>query len=254
MIVVYHLLPSLAVGGIETMATRFMAECPDDIDYRLIVLSKEGPLDIPLTKQLKTKVEYLGSTNSPITDIRAAMRVLAISDSVVVSSTWRAAIVVWLAKRMGSIPHHVAFTHRSSVAHSIDRLLRTWQVHNCVFNIADSESAANWVRNATGCENVAVLQPIFSPPKALEKRDSRMRICFIGRLAPVKNIEWVCQLVEKISVLGLPFTFHIYGPDAGSKVQLDRWIKEHADVHFVSGLVVEYCGSLAPEAVHRIAA
>ena len=236
------------------MMTRFMAECPPEIDYRLLVLSTEDTTEIPLSATIRDKIEYLGPSNSPRTYLRAAFRVLAHRDAIIVSSTWKAAFVVWLSRRFSTVDRHIAFTHRSSVAHRIDRVLRTWQVKHSLINIADSQSSAVWVRHATGGCDVIVIDPIFTPPTLPSTRPHDLSICFIGRLAPVKNLETVCKLVDKLVAQRLSFAFHIYGPDAGSKHQVIQWINKYHHDRSNLGLDFAYLGPIPPQDVHQVAA
>lgn len=253
-IAVFHVLPSLAVGGIETMITRFMNECPSDIDYRLLVLSTEDTTEIPLSAKIRENIQYLGSKKSPFTYFRAVFKLIQNSGAIVVSSTWKAALVVWMTKRLCTVARHVAFTHRSSEAHYIDRILRRWQVKDSMLNIADSRSSAEWVINTTGRCDVTVIDPIFPPPMQPSPKTHDLTICFIGRLAPVKNLETVFKLVESLATEGLSFTFHIYGPDAGRKHHLDQWLAKHQQDRVHANLNLAYLGPLPPQEVHHVAA
>lgn len=253
-IVVLHVLPSLTVGGIETMMTRFMGQCPSEIDYRLLVLSTENATKIFLPEAIRSRIQYFGINLSPITYLRAACKLVAHKDAIIVSSTWKAALVVWLVKRFCTVARHIAFTHRSSPAHHIDRILRTWQVRHCFLNLADSQSSAQWVRRAAGRSDVTVIDPVFPPPIQSSPKAQGLTICFIGRLAPVKNLETVFKLIEGLVAQGLSISFDIYGPDAGSKYLVDEWItKNHRD-RFNPNLSLAYLGPLAPQQVHQTAA
>lgn len=253
-IVVLHILPSLTVGGIETMMTRFAAYCPAEIDYRLLVLSTENATQIALPEAMRSRIQYLGINLSPITYLRAACMLIEHEDAIIVSSTWKAALVVLLAKRFCTVARHIAFTHRSSAAHHIDGILRTWQVRHSLLNLADSQSSAQWVRRAAGRSDVTVIDPVFPPPiKSLPKAQD-LTICFIGRLAPVKNLETVFKLVEGLAAQGLSLSFHIYGPDAGRKHLVDQWIEKNQLDRFYAKLSVAYLGPLTPQQVHQTAA
>jgi glycosyltransferase involved in cell wall biosynthesis len=253
-ITVFHVLPSLAVGGIETMITRFMNECPPDIDYRLLVLSTEDTTEISLSAKIRENIQYLGSSKSPFTYFRAVFKLIENSGEIIVSSTWKAALVVWMAKRVSTVARHVAFTHRSSEAHQIDRILRRWQVRHSLLNIADSRSSAEWVSHATGRCDVAVLDPIFPPPAQFSSKRQELSICFIGRLAPVKNLETVFKLIETLAIDGLSLTFHIYGPDAGKKHHVNEWVAKHLQDRGSANLNIAYLGPLSPQEVHQVAA
>ncbi len=236
------------------MVTRFMEECPTDIDYYLLVLSTEATTKIPLPAATRAHVYYLGPSHSPVTYLRAAFMLIARRNTVIVSSTWKAAMVVWLSKRVCATPRHLAFTHRSSCAHWVDRIMRTWQVRNAHMNIADSASSARWVSNTTDRNAAEVVNPIFSPPAALPSKSSELAICFIGRLAQVKNLDTVCKLAEKIAAHGLTFVFHIYGPDGGSKATVDEWIKANPPSRGGYGMRAAYMGPIPPKEVHQVAA
>lgn len=254
MITVYHILPSISVGGIESMVVRFMHECPSDIDYRLIILSNKGICDIPFSKNVGERIYFIGNVNSPLTYFRAARKIAFNKNCVIISSTWRAAIVVWLAKKMHCIPFHVAFTHRSSAAHFIDRICRTWQVKNSVLNLADSEAAANWVISVAPFCSPVIIHPVFAPPKNFARwNGSELRICYIGRLAPVKNIDIVCRLADKIREKCGEISFDIFGPDAGSKYLLESWINTWRQDRSSPYINVQYRGVIAPDAVHSVA-
>lgn len=253
-ITVIHILPSLAVGGIETMITRFIAACPPEIDYRLFVLSTEDVTKIPVPARIRERIEYLGPNGSPLTYIRGAFKLHEQRDNLIVSSTWKAAFVVWLANHLGFISRHVAFTHRSSVAHRFDRIFRSWQVKHSLANIADSQSSALWVRRISGRCDVLVVDPIFKVPTCWWPKARSLSICFIGRLAPVKNLDTVCKLIDRLAAQGTPLVFHIYGPDAGSRVVIDHWMSKHQDDKGKGGLDLAYLGPISPLDVYQVAA
>lgn len=253
-ITVLHVLPSLTVGGIETMMTRFLSECPQEIDYRLLILSTEDATAISLPAKVRPSIQYFGASTSPITYLRAAYKLVKNRSAIIVSSTWKAALVVWIAKRFSTIARHVAFTHRSTEAHHIDGILRSWQVKDSLFNLADSESSAEWVSRATCRSDVTVINPIFLPLIESSPKPQNLTICFIGRLASVKNLETVFKLIEALVAQGLSLTFHIYGPDAGKKHLVDEWITKHQNDRIHRNLQLAYLGPLPPQEVHQVAA
>jgi glycosyltransferase involved in cell wall biosynthesis len=253
-ITVLHVLPSLTVGGIETMMTRFLSECSQEIDYRLLILSTEDATAISMPAKVRPSIQYFGASTSPITYLRAAHKLVKNRSAIIVSSTWKAALVVWIAKRLSTIASHVAFTHRSTTAHHIDGILRAWQVKDSLFNLADSQSSAEWVSRETGRSDVTVINPIFLSLIDSTPKPKNLSICFIGRLAPVKNLETVIKVVEALVAQGLSLTFHIYGPDAGKKQLVDEWIAKNQGEHINKNLQLAYLGALPPQEVHEVAA
>jgi glycosyltransferase involved in cell wall biosynthesis len=51
-------------------------------------------------------------------------------------------------------------------------------------------------------------------------------VCFVGRLNPVKNIGYVCRLVEEIAERVGMVVFDVFGPDEGSKAEFDDWVSQ----------------------------
>jgi len=78
----------------------------------------------------------------------------------------------------------------------------------------------------------------------IRKKDDPLRICFLGRIAPVKNLDYALKILSKLM---LPINFDIYGPKEDKKywdlckVIIDS-LPESIDVN--------YMGSIENDSVH----
>lgn len=223
---VFHLIPSLEIGGIETMMTRFVDRCPSDIPYVLVIFDGIERVGITLTDAMLQRIIPLGAAR-PLRRIVSMVRfIMDQRNAVIVSSTWKMAAMVLLARLFGWRGTHWSFTHRSSSAGPIDQILRRWQVRHSDLCLTDSAAAAAWVRRQGVAVRIEELLPIFTPPEAMPRRGIRLpaRICFVGRLAPVKNLPSIFKLIETLTSAGLAIEFDIYGPDGGQLALVEEWL------------------------------
>ena len=249
----FHVIPSLTVGGIQSMLVRVLVSCPTEIDYHLVVLSEFKVSDIPIPEIYRDKVHYMGNQNSPITFFKAAIMLAKANTKVIASSTWRASIVVGILNLFGCRPFHVAFTHRSSKAHYIDSCLREWQVTTADLNIADSAAAAEWINIRCKSKPTITIPPIFQVQNETRSPKKGMKICFIGRLAPVKNLETIFKIIGKLVEQNVSVSFHVYGPDEGCLKQVDDWIKIYNKDPQIRTVDLDYRGAIQPNNVHKTA-
>jgi len=242
---VFHLIPSLEIGGIETMMTRFIERCPADIRYTLVIFDPSSRRGIHITDAMRQRVLPLGGAG-PARRVAHLLRfIMANRGAVIISSTWKMAAMVLLARLIGWRGRHWSFTHRSSSAGPLDYILRRWQVRHSEICLADSAAAAAWIRHQGSTARLEVLRPLFPPPPIGRRKDGGMpiRICFVGRLAPVKNLSCVFELVEALASEGVATAFDIYGPDGGQLSMVQSWLSRTGP----PGLYRQYLGVVPPD-------
>lgn len=227
---VFHLIPSLEIGGIETMMTRFVDSCPTDIPYTLVVFGGGVRTGIALTDAMRRRIILPGDVRLLRRIANMVRFIISHRADVIVSSTWKMSAMVFLARLCGWNGSHWSFTHRSSAAGPIDYLLRRWQVRHSQLCLADSAAAAKWIRRQGVKTPIEELRPIFRPPSvpARTSISQPVRICFVGRLAPVKNLPAIFALIESLASAALTVEFSVYGPDGGELPAVARWMKRSA--------------------------
>lgn len=241
---VFHLIPSLEIGGIETMMTRFIDRCPPDISYTLVIFEGADRSGIALTDAMRQRIIPITGTGNARRAINLVRFLKNNRDDVIVSSTWKMAAVVFIARLFGWTGLHWSFTHRSSSAGPIDYIMRRWQVRHSGLCLVDSAAAGEWVRRQGVKVRIEELPPIFAAPSARTRAalKSPVRFCFIGRLAPVKNLPTVFTVIEALGSAGLALEFDIYGPDGGLLEMVEQWVKRPA----LPTLRCRYLGAVPP--------
>ena len=227
---VFHLIPSLEIGGIETMMTRFIDRCPPDISYTLIIFEGADRSGIALTDAMRRRIIPMPGAGIARRVVNMVSFIKNNRDDVIVSSTWKMSVMVFMARLFGWAGRHWSFTHRSSSAGLIDHIMRRWQVRHSDLCLVDSAAAADWVRRQGVKVRIEELPPIFTPPSVQPRAalEPPIRICFIGRLAPVKNLPTVFTVIEALESEGLAIEFDIYGPDGGLLAVVEKWLKRPA--------------------------
>lgn len=233
------------------MVVRFLESCPSDIEYKLFVLSERRVDDIEIPNNIKHRISYFGSRWSIFTFAKASLIFRQMGGGVIVTSSWKAVIVLLMVRALGIRPFHIAFTHRSTEAHIVDKILRRWQIRNADLNIADSEAAGDWVRGLVPAGMIKIIFPLFQVKAQCNKADEYLRICFVGRIAPVKNLVTIRQIIEGIGRKIGRLKFDLYGPNEGSMDEVEKLVSNCKNDSTLSGLEVQYCGPIQPSQIHR---
>ncbi len=147
-------------------------------------------------------------------------------------------------KRWKKLPY-LALARSTGVLRNI-----TWQ--------ASSEYEAKDIRSAAGpaSRRIFVAPNLGAPdselpiaePTRLKPACEPLRVCFLARISPVKNLEFALEVLRKVTV---PVAFHIYGPigDAG------YWSRCQALINSVGPPVsVEYRGGVEHDRVADVLA
>lgn len=251
MIKKFHLLPTLKIGGIETMMAKFLAECPTQLDYHLVVLDKPNEDDVNIPPKFKENIIFLGRSSFLLTQYTAIKFVLQNRKNIIITSTWRSALIVFIVSMFCSLPFHLSFTHRSTSAHRLDRFFREWQVKNCLLCVADSESALSWVQGTGSDRPIQVIHPVFLPISTKKQKNitESIKICFLGRLAPVKNISTICRFIDILIAKKIEIEFSVYGPKGGAEHVLTSWIASRLE----SGITLDsYKGPVQYKDVSKV--
>lgn len=226
--VIYHLIPRLKAGGIESMALRFLKDDSRTVPYKIVVYEKS---DSQCLNELGVNASSVVDLSTSIVCggyFRVIKYLLKRSDQIVISSTWKSAMIMWLISRFKHFGLHVSFTHRSTHAHFLDDFFRRWQVRNSCLQLVDSDASAEWVlSHIDASSNVRVVPPIFATKTSTSGFPAvclPLRVCFMGRLNAVKNIPGVCMLVDILAEKIDSVVFDVFGPDEGSKVDFDDWV------------------------------
>jgi glycosyltransferase involved in cell wall biosynthesis len=244
---IYHIIPKLKIGGIETMLIRYLNSCPLEINYKLIVIANVN--DYKLESSTLNKIHFINGNNIFACYFNALMFILLNRNNIFITSTYKSVILFYIINIFVKLNFHVSFTHRSSTAHFVDKYFRKWQIKNSKYCIADSIEASRWIKNISNNIPVKVIIPLFKPNINITYRNcvtDTITICYIGRLAKVKNFQTIFQFIKILSKMGKKIVFDIYGPDDGELNYILNWIKFNSS----DDLLCSYKGHIDHETVY----
>jgi len=245
---ILHLIPSLKTGGAETAALNYLRSA--HLRRRYFVVVFRG-VDAGLLQVLPTKVRRRVLSIAPGRLTWLTGRLIGFlrrhRSSVIITSMWPSALALMVASVCWRFPKHVAFTHRSSSAHVVDSIVRNWQVRHSMVNLADSEKSAQWVRRRSQVD-VTVLPAVFASGLEAGARTlgKSIRLCFVGRIAPVKNLGGILDLFELLLQGRSDLALDIFGPDGGDLAAVLARIAARG-----LGDAVRYKGVLSPDRVQE---
>lgn len=226
--------------------TRFIDQYQGKTPYNLVVFDGLGNCGIDLTPRMRSRIIPIAGRGPFVRAWNLLVFLAHHRRDIIISSTWKMAVLVLVARIFARLRYHWSFTHRSSSAGVIDRNVRRWQVRHSTMRFADSAAAAAWIRAQGVTDNVVELPLIFNVPHAGEARGMMalpVRVCFFGRLSPVKNLPTVFSFIDGLARRGVETVFDIYGPDDGKLHEVQAWLKSSAPAN----LLRRYLGPVAPK-------
>lgn len=241
---VFHLIPSLQIGGAETIVLNYLRSQELRKGYFVVVFRD---MDMSLLKLLnhsqRRRVIFMRGGYSGLLSCRLIAFLIRHRASVIVTSMWPSAMALMVASCFARFSRHIAFTHRSTSAHLLDFIVRRWQIRHAVLTLADSEKSASWARKQSSGVRVAVLPAVFGSGIAGGGRTigAPIRLCFIGRIAPVKNLTAILNFFVMLNRKCPEATLDIFGPDGGDLAAVRARVEREA-----LNSVVRYMGVLSP--------
>jgi glycosyltransferase involved in cell wall biosynthesis len=170
-----------------------------------------------------------------------------------------------LARKMGLIPNKpVIIATRGEFADGALNIKRfkknvymffakIFRLHENIYWQASSEFEKNDIHIALRKKNLDIiiapnipkyLQSKSENKTVFQKNENILRICFLGRIAPVKNLDYALRVLSKV---GINVRFDIYGP----KEDKNYWNHcEELIKNIPENIIIKYNGALENDAVH----
>lgn len=226
---VYHLLPSLSIGGAECLVLNSVVKINKKRKYYIVFFDS---IDFLLWNQLsseqKKNIIIIKGRLKIIRYFKCIIFLYKIRDSIIITSLWRSVLLVYIFSFFVKLKRHVAFIHRSKMAHPIDGFLRKWQINNSIIQLADSLPAKIWVQKNTSHPNVIQIPLLFKVDFIpVPKKMAKINFCFVGRLSKVKNINRILELMLILHNKIPHSIFDFYGPDQGELPIIQKFIKKN---------------------------
>lgn len=230
-------LPGFKAGGpIRTLAN-LVARLGEDFDFRIVALDRDSGDAAPYARIEQgrwntvgqAQVRYLRQDETGFATLLALLRELA-PDVIYLNSFFDATFSrkIMLARRLGLLGGcRVVLAPRgefSAAALALKPRRKrcyltlsrwfglyrdvTWQASSAV----EAESIRSCVPGAEPAVQVAPnLAPAEAepPPTAAREEGAALRVCFLGRISPMKNLDYALRVLARVQA---PVEFSIYGP------------------------------------------
>lgn len=173
-----HILPSMAIGGVEVAAQRSHAALNAEVDYKVFYVRRKGALQCGQEPVWKLFRYWLRGHWCP---------------DVVITSLWWSHPLGWLLQASGA--SWAAFFHSSGYAHLVDRLVLQWAWKHAEFRLVDSIATETVMRSASNQSALLVpyVFPTHGPVIAWESRD--IDFIWTGRAATVKRVDLLVRFL-----------------------------------------------------------
>lgn len=211
---VVHCIPSLEVGGIESMSIRLLEHKFRSFEYTAVFFDGfDEELLCQIPAKSKSQLTIFRDLNfvSRFISLWKLMRDLP-SEDVVVLSTWRSLKIFFILKILQKKNRVIMFHHRTYPAHIIDRISRIITYKFIRSHFCDSDSTFVQLPHEL---NKSVVKPFF-PAKFEFVKKSYNKFCIIGRIHEHRNLPIALKLFCKLYALVPDAHLDIIGPDAGA--------------------------------------
>lgn len=223
-----YIIQSLGIGGVEVALLSAIPALNSHFDFRLVCLHKiNKDLIGHLTLEEQSKIitfETIG-----INYLHAIDFILKYKPDIIISSLWKTVFPCAVAKLLNKQIYYFQFVHSSVFFHQLDRMFLRWGLNIADAVLCDSESAKSFIKKelkkSKPIEIVSFLR-LNTPLDIPSKENVQTKALFVGRIHPVKRIDRLLLLIERLKQNGLNFTVDIYGRDDGSLYEINKLIKE----------------------------
>ena len=221
---VVHFVPTLSIGGIESMSLRLLQHKSRSLKYSVVYFSG---FDEELLSTVPPNDRY-GLTVFQQTWFVARFYCLIkliknlSSEDIVILSTWRSQSILFLLKLFRKKNRIVAFHHRTYPAHFLDKVSRNLFYKFVEFNFCDSQAAHDQLP-----ENIfrTVVRPFFQAQSTKRLRFYN-RFCIVGRIHEHRNLPRALKFFYELLLLMPDISLDIIGPDAGAMPEIKKSIDD----------------------------
>jgi glycosyltransferase involved in cell wall biosynthesis len=210
---VLHCIPTLQIGGIESMSIRLLSQKFKSINYRVLYFDSFNHELLNLFHCESRKQVVVLPDKHFFKKFFSLIEVLKglSDDEVIILSTWRSLKIFFILKLLRKKNKIIVFHHRTYPAHIVDRISRKIFYKFVEFHFCDSESTCSKLPLMI---NRSVVRPFFLAEKCLLQRDYN-RFCIMGRIHEHRNLSRALKFFYEIKILMPDAHLDIIGPDAG---------------------------------------
>ncbi|MCE7065371.1 glycosyltransferase family 4 protein [Dyadobacter sp. CY326] len=245
---VIYILHDIEMGGVEMALISAIPELNAKFELKVMVL---GKIDPGLTAHLSLEEQACLQTFNyklytyPAHLSKLVSFVLNFQPDIMICSLWRASLIGSMVKRLNKNITFYSFIHSTRFAHVFDRICTLAASKSADKILADSKAASDFISVFKKPSTIVKVISFYthpSPPerKIAEFNSNNIKLMFLGRLNPIKNLPLAVDMVHDLRERGWPVTLDIYGRDNGvlnetiqhiENKQLSNYINFKAEVN-----------------------
>ena len=238
-----YILHGIQIGGVEVALISAIPTLNKEFDLQVIALGKiNEQITATLTPDEKKSLHAFDYPlyQYPIAIFRIISFILKFDPDLMVCSLWRASMIGIIVKSIRSKIQFFSFIHSAGFTHVFNRVFSSRAVRMADRVLVDSKATADFIKS-----EVRPRAPIQIVSFCLTAQDTNqvvreidpeeIRIMFLGRLNPVKNLPKTVDAIHYLRSQGYNVILDIYGKQDGTEQSLVEYIHQKGlanHIHF----------------------
>jgi len=219
-----YVLHDIKTGGVEVALLSAVPKLNKQFKLRIIVLGDIDDMLLGTLTSSERQVFYKFNFSLllyPLIIPYLIIYILKLKPDIIVSSLWRGSMLGMIIKIFKPRVKYFAFIHNTRFFHRLDAFFTIKAIEKADVVLTDSSSSSEFVEKLKSGANSRIISfltnetPILLKELFLEK-GTRIKLVFLGRLNPVKNVPLAIKSIKYLRERGLNVTLDIYGRDDGS--------------------------------------
>lgn len=216
--VVHFLGGNLILGGIETAIISLFPEILNELDYKVVCISKLDRKFVEKTPKniIYNNIIFKSSEYKSLFEyyLRTLKRIRIEKPDIIILSLWKSVafyLLIFPFYRPKSI---ILFSHSTGYKHFVDRFFNFLGIRISNEIYADSNSTMKVMKTRTK-KSVKVISFLRSKPKEIKKPITEIntfKFISISRISSEKGFSFIFIFLEKLIKLKKDFIWDIYGP------------------------------------------
>ena len=225
---IIHIVPTFAVGGVQTGILYTLEELNQTYDFKILVIGKiDEEWLSTLSGDVRKNIIGSGKENLISGWFRSYQILKEINPDVIISSLWKSVPLSLIYKSINPKVLLCGFFHYAGTTHLIDRFFTNMLARFNQLSFADSSATLQYIRNTWSIKEGVVIPYIFSLNVSRVIRTvspKKIKIAYFGRIAKQKRIDRSIEFCKICKINNLHFTFDVYG--IGSTEKFKKMIED----------------------------
>ncbi|MCE6990969.1 glycosyltransferase family 4 protein [Dyadobacter sp. CY323] len=240
---VLYILHGIQIGGVEVALVSAIPRLNREFDLQVIALGKiNDRITASLTPDEKSRLHAFDYPlyQYPFAVFGIISFVFKFNPDIMICSLWRASMIGIIVKSFQRKIQFFSFIHSAGFTHILNRVFSSMAVKIADHVLVDSKATADFVKSKirprAPIQIVSFCLEAQNINQELRELDPKeIRIMFLGRINPVKNLPKTIDAIHYLRSKGHNVSLDIYGKPEGTEQGLVEYIYQKGlvdQVHF----------------------